>query len=179
MASCLATQTKVIHMKYLLSTLVLSLLVSCSSSTEKSNSKLNKLVSEYEASAKMLLENNDKKSSKKVMISNAKELISKASPILAEFKNKNPQCTELLDAIVNSSAKMGKLTLAQIEDQYHEGSALPKAEDLCFEAKELIVHPATVIVISKRYKLKKEQRTQITDEIEEVLAHLDLFKENI
>ncbi|OUR97407.1 hypothetical protein A9Q84_13865 [Halobacteriovorax marinus] len=166
-------------MKFLLSTIALSLLFSCSSTTKNSNSDLNKLVSEYESSAKTLLENNNQKSRKNTIIKNANDLIAKAKPILIAFKNKNPQCSELLTAIMNSDKKMGLLTLEQIEEQYHEGSALPKADDLCFEAKELIVHPATVIVISKNYKLSKDQRTQINDEIEEVLGHLDLFKDNI
>jgi hypothetical protein len=165
--------------KSIISILILTLGVSCASTKKQSNVDLNKLVSEYEVSAKVLLSNNRKKKSKKTMIKSANDLISKAKPILVEFSARNPQCKELLDVIIKSDVKMGNLSLHEIEDQFHEGSALPEADDLCFEAKELIVHPATVIVISKKYKLKKGQRVQINDEIAEVLGHLGLFKETI
>ena len=166
-------------MKLLISIIVLTLGVSCGSTKKQSSTDLDKLISEYETSAKSLLNNNKKNKSKKTMISSANDLIAIAKPILVKFSQTYPECKELLNVIIKSDVKMSNLSLHEIEQQFHEGEALPEADDICFDAKELIVHPATVIVISKNYKLEKGQRTQINDEIAEVLGHLGLFKENI
>ena len=157
----------------------LTLFVSCSSNVETKSSALNLLVDDYDMKARELIKDNKNKVSSKILIKDAQDLIKKAGPILTAFTGKYPQCEVLLNSVVKSAPAMQNLTLDQIEKQYHEGSALPKADDICFEAKELIVHPATVVIISKQKKLVKTDRIQIHDEIAEVLGHLDLFKDSI
>lgn len=166
-------------MKYLISlTIAAMMLTSCANNATKT-SKLNQLVDSYNAQAKNIIKNNKKKASKKLLLSDAKGLINKATPILMAYSKRYPQCKSFLTGVINSAEKMQKLNLSQIEKQYHEGAALPKSDDICYDAKELIVHPATVVILSKMKKLGKDERGQITDEIEEVLGHLEMFKEAI
>jgi hypothetical protein len=65
------------------------------------------------------------------------------------------------------------LNIEQIEDQYHAGNALPKSDDICFEMKELIVHPATVILIGKNNFPFTKAKVKVAGELEELYDHLD------
>jgi hypothetical protein len=64
-----------------------------------------------------------------------------------------------------------------MEEDYHGGAALPKSKDFCFESKELLVHPATVYLLSKNSKLPAGQiKEQMTAELEELQEHFDEVK---
>lgn len=157
-------------MKALLMALCLMFISSCASKS------LHKDVDQYKEVAERLIQNNDKFAKPMVLKNDAIELIELAKPILAQYSKKNPKCEELLSHIVAKSTYMQSISLSEIEDKFHDGNGLPKADEVCYEPKELIVHPSTVVILSKK-KLTKDGREQIKDEIEEVLAHLDIFKE--
>jgi hypothetical protein len=162
-------------MKIMKTALMVSLLVMLSACASK---PIHTNVNTYEEVAKRLVENNKNGTRAKELKADAVKLIELAKPILSAYSKKNPACKELLDHIVAKSEHMQNITLSEIEDKYHDGNGLPQAEETCYEPKELIVHPSTVVILSKA-KLNKESREQINDEIEEVLAHLDIFKEEI
>jgi len=73
--------------------------------------------------------------------------------------------------------EMQTISLPQIERDYHDGEALPKSADHCYNAKELVVHPATVVILAKK-KISSKTREQMLAEIDEVIAHLDLYNED-
>ena len=135
-------------------------------------------VDQYKEVAERLILNNDKRAKPMVLKKDAEELIQLAKPILKKYTMKNPQCNELLSHIIAKSTYMQSLTLPEIEDKFHDGNGLPKADETCYEPKELIVHPSTVVILSKS-ELTTEGRTQIKDEIEEVLGHLDILKDSL
>ncbi|MDA9189440.1 hypothetical protein N9O57_00495 [bacterium] len=155
----------------ILTLLTLCTLISCSH-THTSNIKTD--IQAYKESAQKLISLNNSNASEIKLKAMSLELISKATPIINSHKKRFPKCSELMDTITSSATKMTNLTLEQIEKDYHEGAALPKADDSCYEAKELIVHPATVAILTKT-KLNTESREQINEEIEEVLAHIDML----
>ena len=144
-------------------------LTSCAAPKKDIHSK----VASYKVKAQNLVKMAQASESKSEMNKLSLELISSAKPIIAQFKVMHPKCTELLDTIVSDSAKMTKLSLGVIERDYHDGEALPKAPDNCYNAKELIVHPATVTILTSAKSLNSEGREQIVDEMEEVIAHID------
>jgi hypothetical protein len=148
-------------------------LISCS--TQNASEKR---VSQYKTKAhKLVLLAKDEKASAKEIERNAMDLIALAKPMIESFISTHKKCNEVLSEVIAQSEKMTTLNLAQIERDYHDAKALPKADDDCYEPKELIVHPATVVIVS-RQKFNKEGRAQIVDEMEEVLAHLDLLIEH-
>jgi len=176
----MVNQTWRVYMKHI-STLIIAAFISVScSTTNYKSSELNNMVDSYNEQAKgLIVKNRAKKLNKSAVLNDAKGLIEKAGPILMAYSKKYPQCETFLKGIINSAPKMQKLSLPQIEKMYHEGEALPKSDEICYDAKELIVHPATVVILAKKKRLNKDQRGQITDEIEEVLGHLEMFKEAI
>ncbi len=159
-------------MKSLCMALCLLFISSCASKS------IHKDVDQYKEVAERLIMNNDKGAEPMVLKQDAVELINLAKPILKKYTAKNPQCNELLSHIIAKSTFMQNLTLSEIEDKFHDGNGLPKADETCYEPKELIVHPSTVVILSKS-KLTTEGREQIKDEIEEVLGHLDILKESL
>ena len=67
--------------------------------------------------------------------------------------------------------KLDTLTLEEIERDYHADGALPEAPDFCYHAKDLIVHPATVILLTREPD-SELTRGRIGAEIQEVRAHV-------
>lgn len=157
-------------MKSLILTLSLTLIASCASKP------LHKNLKPYREVAERLVKNNKANANSEVLKKDAIELVELAKPILKAYSKKNPKCETLLKHIVDKSTYMQNISLSEIEDKFHDGNGLPKADVTCYEPKELIVHPSTVVILSKQ-KLNSESREQINDEIEEVLAHLDIFTE--
>ncbi len=103
----------------------------------------------------------------------AKNLISLANPIINDFKTKYPDCSELLSFVQDNQESMTKLSHEEIERQFHEGESIPQTDnENCYDPKELIVHPATVVILS-RNKMSKDTRVSMTDEISEVLDHME------
>ncbi len=101
-------------------------------------------------------------------------LITMARPIVDNFQTAYPDCSPLLETILEKSSEITELDLEMIERGYHEGELLPEAPEHCHAAKELIVHPATVVVIARRGYLQ-DGKQKISDEIEEVVEHATLL----
>lgn len=106
-------------------------------------------------------------------------LVEKGNPILTRIAALEKDCKSTLEKVVADSTKMQALKFEEIETQYHQGKALPKAEnDLCYEVKEFVVHPATVTVLarkkaSKDGSLSKETRDAMDAELAELAYHLE------
>ena len=131
-------------------------------------------MADYKKSAQALVRDTRQGADAQKIADQAKQLIEKAKPILHTVKMKNPGCQKVLDIIVEKSLEMTQLDLESIERDYHHGAALPESDDECYEAKELIVHPATVVILANKH-FHTAGKKQIVDEIEELLAHIDIL----
>ncbi|WP_395373290.1 hypothetical protein [Marinicella sp. W31] len=101
----------------------------------------------------------------------AKALVAASKPILNAYINKHKQCKDYLSKVLEDSGLMLSLDAETIERDYHDDGALPDAEFTCYHAKDLLVHPATVVVLTASHPDNKETRNQIIHELEEVAAH--------
>jgi len=105
------------------------------------------------------------------------ELVDLAKKILPVFTINNPECKVYLDAVMLASDSMQQLSLEEIEADYHLDGKLPTlTSGDCYHAKDLLVHPATVVVMAKTLKDSKDNRQKMSHEIEEVIQHLSLVK---
>ena len=68
------------------------------------------------------------------------------------------------------------MSLDKIEKDYHKDAALPKADASCYNAKDLIIHPITALVLAEKSWTDDKSRDQIKDEILEVKAHFGYVK---
>ena len=167
---------------FIITTLILTFLSGCSCLCSKRQAKdLSSTINLYErksVSLVKLIESKD--AAKELVIAKAKELVEISRPILAGFQAKYPQCKGYLQTVLNNSQKMQSLSLAEIESKWHEGEALPEdADTVCMEAKELVVHPSTVVILSKDNFTSAKNKEQMSDELNEVIEHMSELKESI
>ncbi len=65
-----------------------------------------------------------------------------------------------------------------LEKDYHHDGALPKAPAECYHTKDLFIHPATVIVLTRDDpSLNDTTKSSINAEISEVLGHTELVRQ--
>lgn len=108
------------------------------------------------------------------------KLVDLAKEILRAFSDNNPACKIYLDTVMSAADSMQQLSLKQIEADYHLDGKLPTLTNGdCYHAKDLLVHPATVVVMDKTLKDTYANRQKMTHEIEEVIQHLGLVKQAV
>jgi hypothetical protein len=105
-------------------------------------------------------------------------LIDQAVPLLESFALKYPDCHALIKKVISEREAMLEMELVDIERLYHEGEALPEAKLLCYNPKELIVHPATVYLLTLDNKVEKPLMS-MRAELEELDLHFNLFREDL
>lgn len=105
------------------------------------------------------------------------ELVDLAKGILLAFSEHHSACKVYLGAVMAAADSMQEITLEEIEADYHADGKLPAlTSGDCYHAKDLLVHPATVVVMAKTLKDTKANRKHMAHEIEEVIVHLSLVK---
>ncbi|MGB0835037.1 MAG: hypothetical protein ACPGR2_11000 [Psychrobium sp.] len=108
------------------------------------------------------------------------QLVDIAKEFLPAFSKSNPVCKEYVDAIMKAADSMQKISLEEIEADYHHDGKLPKVTNgSCYHAKDLLVHPATVVVMANTLKDTKENRQSMAAELYEVIAHLGAVKQAV
>ena len=101
----------------------------------------------------------------------ARALVEASKPILKAYIEKHPQCKDYLAKVLKDADHMLSMDAEIVERDYHDDGALPEAEFTCYHAKDLLVHPATVVVLTENHPDDKETRDHIIHELEEVAAH--------
>ena len=90
---------------------------------------------------------------------------------------------KIMQITIDNGNRMSKLSLDEVEAQWHEGGALKKEginidgfdhfdEVMCHY--DAVVHPATCIICLNEYKKSKSEDLleQVKDELKEVIQHL-------
>lgn len=75
------------------------------------------------------------------------DLVKLSKDLNKGFAERHSECREYLNAALAVADKMPEMSLEHIEKNYHADAALPKASALCHHAKDLLVHPATVLIL--------------------------------
>ncbi|MFW7380666.1 MAG: hypothetical protein ACOH5I_17770 [Oligoflexus sp.] len=100
---------------------------------------------------------------------NVKPMFQLSKSILKEYASKHKDCQEYLEKTLTAADAMLKLSLERIEKDYHADGALPKAPNHCYQVKDLLVHPATVLVLLS--KSDEQAYKQMHSELAELDAH--------
>lgn len=137
------------------------------------------LLARYEIEAKKLLGMLEEKSSGSHNISTqAEELLTLSEDVIDSARFRLPQCDEYLAQSVALRDKLGDISHAALESDYHQDGALPAAPPECYHTKDLFVHPATVLVLVRDDPAMNDTtRSSIRAEIEEVLAHTGVVRQ--
>lgn len=100
-------------------------------------------------------------------------LADRADAMIAPFIARFPVCADYLQATQALNATWSTLSLERIEAEYHEDGALPAIEAprdraLCYQMKDLLVHPLTALRLLQETELDQKS---LRHEIDEVVAH--------
>ena len=137
------------------------------------------LLADYEIAAKKLIVNLHIESTEAIDISNqAKALLDLSENVINSAQYRLPQCAEYLAKTLMLKDNLQTISHASLEKDYHHDGALPKAPGECYHTKDLFVHPATVIVLTRDDPtLNGETKASINLEISEVLAHTEIVRQ--
>ncbi len=137
------------------------------------------LLADYEIAAKKLITNLENGSITAIDISEqARTLLDLSENVINSAQYRLPQCDEYLAKSLMLKDSLQYISHDSLEKDYHHDGALPKAPSECYHTKDLFVHPATVIVLTRDDpSLNKNTRASINLEISEVLAHTEIVRQ--
>lgn len=121
------------------------------------------------------------------LIAMQEQLISIGQSAIKEYAAKNPSAAKMLNLVNENANKMKTMSMAEIEEQWHEkgylkskGISGPLLEEKSVTGSlmDTVVHPATAIIALNEYKKTKDKKLlqQVHDELEEVVHHVERIK---
>ncbi len=149
--------------------------------SEEGKQRLSKtagLLADYEIAAKKLINDLESKESNAKSISEqAKKLLNLSEDVIVSAQFRLPQCAEYLAKTLALKNQLDDMSHDTLEKDYHHDGALPKAPSECYHTKDLFVHPATVIILTRDDpSLNSTTKSSINAEITEVLGHTELVR---
>ncbi len=136
------------------------------------------LLAEYEIEANKLLDLLEEGGTSKALSVKAESLLNLSETVIESARFRLPQCDEYLSKTLNLRASLSSISHESLEKNYHQDGALPKAPGECYHTKDLFVHPATVMVLTRDDPdLADETKGSIKAEVSEVLAHTEIVRQ--
>lgn len=117
------------------------------------------------------------------LIAQQKDMIDIAIAACEQYASENPRDAKLLRLAVKHADEMQKLSLDDIEEQWHD-YGLPNSKGIKTDSYEhfaptislmdSIIHPATAIIVLNNFEKDgdRDSLMQVKDELSEVLEHL-------
>lgn len=147
-------------------------------SSESGAPDLINLLEAYREKAEALLAAMDGNAGAAALSADARELAGASVPIVNAFAERHPDCRGYLKAAISVMDRLDTIGHEAIERDYHHDGALPEAPDKCYHVKDLLIHPATVVVLMRESDLE-DARPNSKREIAEVLAHLGAVRSGL
>ena len=136
------------------------------------------LLAEYEIEAGKLLDALEEGTDSQTIRQQASDLLGMSETVIDSAKFRLPQCKEYLDKTMVLKDTLADISHEVLERDFHLDGALPKAGEECYHTKDLYVHPATVVVLTRDDPaLEPQTQEQIKAEMTEVLAHTELVRQ--
>ncbi len=136
------------------------------------------LLAKYEIEANKLIDSLEEGASSQDLSSQASNLINLSETVIESARFRLPQCDEYLSKTIAIKDEIEVISHDRLEKGYHLDGELPKAGEECYHTKDLFIHPATVVVLTRDDpELNKNTKDSIKAEIAEVLAHTELVRQ--
>ncbi len=107
----------------------------------------------------------------------AEDLLKVGASIVPAFVERHPHCGDYMAAALKVRDGWRTMDAATLERDFHKDGALPQVQgdaDTCYHMKDLVVHPATAIVLLSQPAPDIEGAQR---EITEVVAHAHIVKQ--
>lgn len=110
------------------------------------------------------------------LMSRAEGLVARAAEIVPAFVEVHPHCAPYLEAALRVRERWPQLDHDAMERDYHQDGALPQIDNagFCYHMKDLVTHPASVLVLLSQ---DEPDLVQAKAEIDEVIAHLQVVRD--
>ncbi len=136
------------------------------------------LLANYEIEAKRLVRMVEKDGNSEAVNKQTRQLMDLAEIVIDSARFRLPQCDEYLGKSIAIREHLNDISHERLEKDYHHDAGLPAAPPECYHAKDLFIHPATVLVLTRDDPaLAEETRNSIRAEITEVLAHTEYVRQ--
>ncbi|MGI9230070.1 MAG: hypothetical protein ACR2P9_09470 [Gammaproteobacteria bacterium] len=130
------------------------------------------LLAQYEIEAKRLTSTLDS-IDRTYINQHAVNLMQFAESILDWARIRLPQCDAYLQKSLEVKTVLKQISREEMEKNYHHDGNLPKAPPECYHIKDLLIHPASVLLLTRDDpELQQPTRNAINAEIAEVLGHI-------
>lgn len=136
------------------------------------------LLANYEIQAKKLVRMTESGADSEAIKIQANQLLDLSETVIDSARFRLPQCDEYLRKSISLRDMLDDISHERLESDYHRDGALPSAPAECYHAKDLFVHPATVLVLTRDDPaLGDDTKNSIKAEITEVLAHTEFVRQ--
>lgn len=125
----------------------------------------------YERTARELAAGIDARRDVDILVATGEVLMAEGMILMPEFTSRHPHCAAYLEAASAVRKTWRELDHDTIERDYHEDGALQRPDNAaaCYHVKDLVVHPATALVLLTQVEPDFDAARR---EIDEVLAHM-------
>lgn len=136
------------------------------------------LLAHYEIEARKIINKIDAGATGKIISEQANKLLDLSESVIDSAQFRLPQCDAYLAKTMALKNNLQEISHETLEKDYHHDGALPAAPAECYHAKDLFVHPATVIVLIRDDPAFGEAtKSSIKSEITEVLMHTEVVRQ--
>lgn len=112
------------------------------------------------------------------IVSNANQMVDYSINLVDRFREQYPECDTYLRAVKDVVPRINTISAEVLEKDYHQDGALGEMpSETCYHAKDLLVHPASVIALMREQP--NGYLEAVEAEITEVLAHMDAVKDEL
>lgn len=132
----------------------------------------------YEFEASKLVDMVNEQANRASIDAQANKLVQLSEIVLDWARFRLSQCDEYIVKSLELKTLLEKISLESLESDYHHDGVLPQAPPECYHMKDMFVHPATVLVLTRDDPdLDTKTRDGINLEIVEVLAHTEVVRQ--
>ena len=132
----------------------------------------------YEFEATKLVDLVEEQQTREPIDDQALRLMDLSEIVIDWAKFRLVQCEAYLNKSLELKDQLHEISHDSLESNYHQDGLLPKAPPECYHMKDMFIHPATVLVLTRDDpELNNETRTTIKAEIVEVLAHTEIVRQ--
>ena len=136
------------------------------------------LLANYEIEATRLLNRLTEGANADTVGMHARRLLDLSETVIDSARFRLPQCDFYLAKSMGIKPHLQEISHDELEQGYHMDGALPKAPAECYHAKDLFVHPASVVVLVRDDPAMNDKtKSSIHAEIAEVLAHTEYVRQ--
>lgn len=134
------------------------------------------LLAEYEIEAKRLTNKLNELDRTRIDL-HADKLIEISELVIDWARIRLVQCDAYLHKTLELKGIIKEIEHEAMERDYHHDGVLPKAPPECYHIKDMFVHPASVLILTRDDpKLQEQTLASINAEISEVLGHTEAVR---